>query len=261
MDKKNVEHFKQWFADYTRTFDSTNSDLQQNIDLKREHTKRVCAEALTLGRALDLCAADLHLVEIIALFHDVGRFEQYAQYQTFRDQDSINHAELGVKILQDNQVLKQMDDTVQDLIFRVIGYHNRQSLPEGEDERCLLFTKLLRDADKLDIWRVVNGYYHNTGGKRNPAIGLGLPDTPEISPSVCEDLMAEHVVCIDHVHNLNDLKLLQAAWIYDLNYAPTLQTVKERDYLGQIRDALPKSEQVALIFAKIDTYLDSRISA
>jgi len=30
-----------------------------------------------------------------------------------------------------------------------VAYHNHTELPRGETERCLFFTKLLRDADKF----------------------------------------------------------------------------------------------------------------
>ena len=39
------------------------------------------------------------VAEAIALFHDVGRFPQYARYKTFRDSISTNHAALGASVL------------------------------------------------------------------------------------------------------------------------------------------------------------------
>jgi hypothetical protein len=70
------------------------------------------------------------------------------------------------------------------LLLSVILYHNRAELPEDETEGCLFFAKLLRDADKLDIWRVVTDYYHNKNGHQNSSIELDLPDIPEISDEV-----------------------------------------------------------------------------
>jgi hypothetical protein len=102
--------------------------------------------------------------------HDTGRFEQYARYKTFVDSQSVDHAVLGVGILEKNEILCSLDEPTQDFILRTIRYHNRAILPREETETCLFFTKLLRDADKLDILKVVTDYYSQQNGNRNGAL-------------------------------------------------------------------------------------------
>jgi putative nucleotidyltransferase with HDIG domain len=251
IDKKSVSNLKNWFSIYLTNFKSGNSELQQNIKLKEDHTKRVVKEILDIGKALELNSNELHLAEIIALLHDIGRFEQYARYKTFVDRKSEDHAKLGIKILKKNSVLNEFDGSIKRLIFRTILYHNRAELPENETETCLFFTKLLRDADKLDIWRVVTDYYHQKNGKRNGAIELDLPDTPGFSEEVYQDLMNKRIVDIKHVKNLNDFKLLQIGWIFDINFDTTMQSIKSRRYIEMIRDVLPKSKKIELIFENL----------
>ena len=256
MNKETVAALKDWFAGYVQTFKSGDDDLQQNIDLQEEHTRRVCSEILDIGKKLGLNDEDLCLAEVIALFHDIGRFEQYARFRTFVDLHSVNHAEHGIKILQKNGVLDSLDEPTRELILRTIAYHNRAALPQKETEKCLFFTKLLRDADKLDIWRVVTDYYQRKNGKRNGALELGLPDTPEISEDVYNDLMEGKIVDVTHLKNLNDFKLLQIGWIYDINFTPTFKYVKKRRYLEMIRDVLPESKKVERIFSVAQSYLN-----
>jgi putative nucleotidyltransferase with HDIG domain len=255
MNKDTVAELRQRFVNYVQTFKSGEPAWQENILLKEEHTYRVCQEILAIGNALGLGQPDLNLAEVMALFHDIGRFEQYARYQTFVDRYSVNHAELGVNILQEQDFLDILDEPTRDKILRVISYHNRVGLPEGETETCLFFAKLLRDADKLDIWRVVTNYYSQNNGRRNSAIELDLPDTPGISELVYADLMAQRIVDIRHLENLNDFKLLQIGWIYDINFVPTLQAVQERQYLEQIRVTLPSSKRLEKIFEAIYDYM------
>jgi putative nucleotidyltransferase with HDIG domain len=259
MNEESVEGLESWFTSYIQKFKSRNPDWQSNIILKEEHTRRVCKEILDIGRKIGLSDEDLCLAKLIALFHDIGRFEQYARYQTFVDRDSVNHAVLGVKILKKNGVLNKLDKSVQDLILRVILYHNRFALPQKETERCLFFAKLLRDADKLDIWRVVTDYYHRKDEKRNAAIELGLPDTPGISSDAYKDLIEGRMVDVAHLKNLNDFKLLQIGWIYDINFVQTFQCIQERGYLEMIRNVLPKSEEIAEIFNVLQAYMDEQI--
>jgi len=209
VTQENITWFKSWFAAYVKTFQSDNPDDQRNIDLKEEHTRGVCKEILDVGNSLNLDNQDLQMAEVIALFHDVGRFEQYARYGTFADAESEDHALLGVKVLHKNSVLKILDQETRDLILRTVSYHNRAKLPEEEtEERCLFFTKLLRDADKLDIWRVVTDYYRKINSSRNGVIELGLPDSPEISRDVYMDMMVGRTVKTASLKTLNDFKVL-----------------------------------------------------
>ncbi|MBN2090904.1 HD domain-containing protein [candidate division KSB1 bacterium] len=251
IDRKSVINLKNWFSIYLVNFNSDDPELQRNIKLKTDHTKRVVTEILDLGKALGLNSDELNFAEIIALLHDIGRFEQYARYKTFMDRKSEDHARLGIKILTANDVLNEFDGFIKDLIFRTILYHNRAALPVNETETCLFFTKLLRDADKLDILKVVTDYYHQNDGKRNGAIGLDLPDTPGISEEVYLDLMDNKIVDIRHVKNLNDFKLLQVGWIFDINFDITIQAIKLRGYLEMLKDVLPKSEKIQMIFEHI----------
>ncbi|MDY6911219.1 MAG: HD domain-containing protein, partial [Chloroflexota bacterium] len=190
MGKETLHELKIWFSDYVSAFKTGEADFQQNIILKEFHSYRVCHEILYIGESLGLKEEYLRLAESIALLHDIGRFEQYARHQTFADHLSVNHAEFGVAILRENKVLKEIDEAEQDLILRAIAYHNRANLPSDETDRCLFFSKLLRDADKLDIWQVFIDYYAHNNGDRNSAIIHNLPDTPGISDGVYADLKA-----------------------------------------------------------------------
>jgi len=256
IELKNVNDLKGWFSEYMQTFIDGDEDCKRNVLLKADHTERVCREIVELGKALELNPQDIYLAEIMALFHDVGRFEQYIRYRTFVDRKSEDHALIGVTILQDKAVLDGFDNPTQDLILRTIQYHNRAALPQNETEQCLFFSKLLRDADKLDIWKVVTDYYHRENRRRNAAIELGLPDTPGVSEFVYQDIMKQQIVNADHIRNLNDFKVLQMGWIFDINFKPTFRAVQSRGYIEMIQDALPVSIQIQDIAEKVRAHLD-----
>jgi len=248
LDKKIVSDLKNWFVSYINTFKYVDTESQRNIDIKREHTERVTEEIINIGKQIGLNDNELNLAEIIALFHDIGRFEQYKRYNTFSDHKSEDHAELGIKILTEYDVLGMLDKEIQKLILCSIKYHNRPSLPSEETKTCLFYTRLIRDADKLDIWRVVTDYYQRGNDQRNVTLELELPDTPGISEEVYKALMNSQVVDMKHVKNINDIKLLQAGWIYDINFKPTFECIKNRRYMESLRDALPKTTKITEIF-------------
>jgi len=257
IDKELVQKLKDWFKNYVGTFKNNNDELQTTIIIKEEHTERVIEEIIDLSKELGLDTHEIHLAEIIALFHDIGRFEQYYRYKTFSDHKSVNHAELGIKILKEHNVLGELDEELQKLIFCSIKNHNLPALPDSEEDVCLFYSRLIRDADKLDIWRVVTDYYNRNDREINSALVLELPDTPEISRSVYEALINKHIVNIMHVNNVNDIKLLQAGLIYDINFKPTLDCVKKRGYIELLRKSLPETNKIARIFNTINNYIET----
>jgi len=258
IDEHIVGDLKTWFEEYISSFPIRDPDLKKNILLKEEHTARVVEEIVSVGTELGLDESEIALAEVMALFHDIGRFEQYLRYRTFVDSKSVDHAEFGVKILRQRNVLAGLNPHTCSLVLKVIAFHNRPHLRDIEDPVCLFYTRLLRDADKLDIYRVVTEYYTGTKAEKNRAVELDLPDTPEISDEVFRDVMDQRVIQHSQLKTLNDFKLLQLAWIFDINFAPALRHVCERGYLQTIINTLPDVPQTQEISQVIDTYLRKR---
>lgn len=251
-----LPELKDWFEDYVRGFTSEDAMVQKNIDLKIFHTRRVCGVIIDIGKSLGLPPEDLGIAEIAALLHDIGRFEQYKRYGTFVDHRSEDHAALGIRIIRSHQILQNLEPDTAELILWAIQHHNRAALPRKAEQRRLLFSKLLRDADKIDIWRVVTDYYQQADRHRNPALELDLPDEERISDSAYEALMSGKIVKINDLETFNDFKALQIGWIYDLNFPRTFQMVREKGYLEIICDALSaESSRVAAIYNQASTYL------
>ena len=255
ISQENLNEINHWFTEYVRQYIHEGPE-NRNIVLKEEHTYRVRNEIHNIGEQLGLKDDALRLAEVCALLHDVGRFEQYDRYHTFSDRKSENHALLGIRILKKHHVLKKFDPITKALIFRTIEYHNHISLPADEKYPHLLFIKLLRDADKLDIYRVVTDYYCRNDAQKNEAIELDLPDTPGISKKVYQNLISGKTIHSDELMNLNDFKLLQIGWIFDINFAPTLRLIQSRQYLEMIRRALPDTDEIHNIFNRIQAYLN-----
>lgn len=249
--EERLSGLKAWFANFVRAYRSDEPMIQRNMDLKKSHTLRVCREITSLGRRLALDDDELRLAEIIALLHDVGRFEQMARHRTFNDRASEDHAALGLDILEKSGVLGSWNPVIKDIILRSIKYHNRSSLPRDVSGTGLFYARLIRDADKLDIWKVVLDHYYGRKRGKNGTLELGLPDTPGFSRDVAADLLSRKAVDIGHVRNLNDFKLLQVGWVFDLNFKPTWLRVRRRRYLEMMRGVLPESKEIDSIFREV----------
>lgn len=257
MQKEDLDFFRKWFLDYVAQFSSLDSFIQGNIKLKIEHTERVCENILLLAKAEEMTEDGCNLAEIIALFHDLGRFEQFTKYKTFKDSESENHALLSVKILTKAGILSRLPVKENNLILKAVEYHNLIEIPEcaNSSKYLLFYSKLIRDADKLDILKLICEDYMEKS--RNPALDFGLPDTPGYSESIVTDILNNRMAKIGDVKNQNDIKLLRLSWIFDINFPVTFAILKEKQYLNTILSSMPDTEETNLIEECIGKFLDN----
>ena len=258
MNKKDLINLKETFLKYTDSF-ILNTDRQNNpFLLKKEHTQRVCIEIVRLAEKLAIPSETAILAEAAALLHDIGRFRQYKEYGTFLDSDSVNHAALGCKVIKEENILSFCTDKEQTLLLNVVYFHNAFDLPKDKNKDTLFLLKLLRDADKLDIWRVVTDHYNSTKLNNNQFINLGLEDDGEFSKEVLEFVINGQVVKNQFVKRLNDLKLLQISWLFDLNFSESIKRIQGKGYLGKIFSKLPESEELKKVAAYVKVYIEQR---
>jgi len=260
MNRDDLAKFKKWFADYVAGYYADEPARNHMIRLKQEHTGRVCEEINMLGQALQLTNRDMLLAETMALLHDIGRFEQYAIYGTFNDTISENHAELGLRELARHELLSICSEAEQLLITKAIRYHNVRTVPEYEDQRPLFFARLLRDADKLDIWRVFIDYYERQDKEQDTTVVWGLPNKETCSSSVIDTLRQKKMGDTRNIATLNDYKLVQISWVFDLNFQPTIRAVRERGYVERIAAALPQTREIQELVTIVQGYIDERIA-
>ena len=143
----NLEKSKEEFLKYTENYDLENG----NIKRKQLHSLRVMRISKEIAIGLNLNDDEIKIATLIGLLHDIGRFEQYTNYKTFRDNDSIDHGDLGAKILE-KDIRKYIEtDKYDEIIIKAVKNHNKYAIPKDLTGELLLFTKLVRDADKIDI--------------------------------------------------------------------------------------------------------------
>jgi hypothetical protein len=238
MEQQCVAGIGQWFDDYTRTFLDTDPEALGNILLKIEHTRKVCEVSDILAAGEGLSANEARIAVTVALLHDVGRFPQYRRWRTFRDRDSDNHARLSVEVLAEHHLLDGLDPAERLLIEEAVRFHNLLELPERVASPTRLFMQLIRDADKLDIWRVFLELFALPAEQRASAATLDLPDLPGCTPACRDALLAQHVVRLEQCRVLNDFKLLQISWALDLCFASSYRLLLERDYITDLAGTL-----------------------
>ena len=138
------------FNDYAKTFDLKN----KNIMRKFHHSYRVMDFSIEIAKSLDLNEEDIRVIGIAGLFHDIARFEQWTQYETYIDSKSFDHGNKGYEILKDGMIDKLTDDEeVKDIILIAVKNHNKFEIEDNLSDKQLMVAKIIRDADKLDIMK------------------------------------------------------------------------------------------------------------
>ena len=257
MNVRQVEELKRWFEAYSSSFFGSDDFVNRHLQMKREHTRRTCEGILHLAKELSLKGNETRIAETVALLHDIGRFPQFVAFRTYNDAKSINHCALGIDVLRREGVLKSLDEQERLWVETAIAHHGQKTLPENLNGPALLFLKLIRDADKLDIFRIViqryRSYQEDPGGTL-----LELPDEPEISPEVLDAVLNRRLIDYGDLHTFNDFKLCQIGWVYDMNFPASLEKLESGKILDEMFSFLPQSPEIAEVRRRIRSYIATR---
>lgn len=202
------------FNKYVSGFDKNNKD----ISLKIEHSFEVMKIMRDLANRLHLSTDDKYLAEVIGLLHDIGRFYQMYKFNSFKD-SNMDHASYGIKLLFEDMFISKFDvlPNSYDIIKCAIINHNKESIESGLDENHLLFAKMIRDADKIDIFRVLK--------TRNKSEFKFTP-----SENVLDDFNNFRTVKVKDIVNRSDYVLMSMAFIYDINFKNSLEILDNNSY-------------------------------
>jgi hypothetical protein len=235
--------YEQWFRDFTGEFLQGSEFDVANVQLKIDHTRRVLELVRRISREAEPAAELRELARLAALFHDVGRFPQYARYRTFHDRMSVNHASQGVLTLKRHQVLAALPAGARRLVLGAVALHNRRFLPRGLPGELQGLTQIVRDADKLDIFAVMLTHF-KPGARHNKVVNLELKPHPDrYTPGILAQVRGRQMVNYDEMTWVNDFKLLLCSWVYDLNYRVSRAVVRERGYLEELLEYLPRGPE------------------
>ena len=238
-----------WFAAFFASHAVPTATDAVRMELKRFHCEMVRDEARTLACHLELPQRQITLATVAGLCHDVGRFPQYQRYQTFNDPQSVNHAVLGVQSLNRHGALAGLSGRDRTLVRTAIMVHNRRSLQpalaSGRDQEALTLACIIRDADKLDIVRVILDHF-NTPGEKDAVVFLGQPDIPgQYNPAMLEAIDAGRIGSYADMTSVNDFALLILSWINDMVFPWTRQQFFGRGHAQALFAQLPELPQLA----------------
>lgn len=220
-----LEKAKHEFIEYTSKYDTKNEHISRKIG----HSIRVMNISKEIATKIGLTQEEIKIAELIGLLHDIARFEQYTQFETFNDLNSFDHGNYALEIL-DKDIRKYIEnDEYDEIIRKAIKNHNKFEIEEGLTEKELVFAKLIRDADKIDIiyeavemfWKGIENQINNT--KISESVEKQFKNYKQIK----RDKNSEKEPNIDEVIGV-------IAFIFDVNYRESFEIIKKEDYINKI---------------------------
>ncbi|MFP5223230.1 MAG: HD domain-containing protein [Acidobacteriota bacterium] len=246
-----IEPHIAWFEDHVRSFLTGNPEDDAHIELKREHSFKVLAEARAITPTLDLSPELSRAAHLAALYHDAGRFPQYRTYKTFRDAQSADHAHLGVRSLRGHAALSDLDTGMRALVLGAVVLHNRRELPRGIPDELSLVTRIVRDSDKLDIIRIMLDHLR-PDGKVSDVVMLHVEDDPErYTSAIVAQIEAGRIGDYALMRYRNDFTLLLLSWVFDLSFRAARRAFLERGHLDELCGLLPRTPELTRIGDRI----------
>ena len=229
-----------WFQDFAASYLRGDSPM---LLLKVRHTERVADLAGRIVTELELAGEQRQSALLAALLHDVGRFPQFVGWRTFRDADSVNHGRLGARVLRDACVFAGETPAVRRMVIAAVALHNRYALPADLPERTLLVTRVVRDADKIDILRI----FSEELGKPDPSgdVVLHVANEPEKWTQAIADMIVRgQIPNYGQLRYVNDFIMLLCSWPNELNFPASVRLVREAGHIERLLGYLPKTPEL-----------------
>lgn len=272
INRKNVINA---FAEYVRNY----APSDEKIKLKIDHTYRVAGLCQRIAESLGLSEPDVDIAWLLGMLHDIGRFEQIRRFGTFNDAQSVDHAEFGADLLfkeglirkfaegyyeecelarsgneEAEQMIKNNEHHNKDtgLLEMAIRQHNKYRVKEDLTERQRMFCDILRDADKVDIFKVNADipmeiiYDVTTEELKNGVITKEVLESFYKKETVLKSVRRS---AVDHIVGYISL-------LFELVYKESYRQAREQGYVYKLLDFKSDVPEVNAEFDDMRKYVD-----
>ena len=232
----NLENAKKEFNSFVKQYDLEFPKMQR----KYKHSYRVMENSKNIAQSLNLTDSEIEIATLIGLLHDIGHFEEIKVRDILKENTKMDHGDLGVEILlKDEYIRKFIEEEKNDnIIMKAIKNHNKFKIEDGLSEKELLFAKIIRDADKLDI------FYEGAEIFWTNREELEEINNSKISDKVLAEFRDNIVIDRKDTVTKVDRILSIVSFIFDINYKYNFKVLKEKKYINRILDKFSFKDEV-----------------
>lgn len=235
-----------YFEEYIKKIDMSNSWAKAKYfhSLKSMDLAKIIATNLNIFNEEEIV-----IVQLIALFHDIGNFEQknYNYLDNFEEDSTMKSIEI---LFDDGLIRKITDETKYDNMIKVaIFCHNKDGLPKNIDEKMICACNIMKDVHKLEELRMLINY---------PYIDNRINTYP--STLVYNEFKLFRPLKRELSDNNADNILIVMSNLFGLNYKISYSIVEEKQYIEKITNSLIyEDRKIEKFFKQIEIVLRNYI--
>lgn len=244
--EKYVEYFSNCAEHYLSL---AKDDFQRtHINRKIEHSKRVNQFALEIAHGLYLSQHEIDLVNISSLLHDIARFKQFYEYNTYVDKLSFNHAEEGVKILKQSNILCDLGDDDKQMVLDIIGLHSCRFLPNDLSPKLRMLASVIRDADKLDWMFAMVNIIPKLSTKDQAVFYSNRINSDKISSEIVNAVIKNEKIAKANLKTVGELKIWTIiSVVTEYECYPSLEIMQRCDLINRVVEMISDSKEKTMI--------------
>lgn len=242
---------KQLVHDFAESHLTGEENNDYHIRLKLDHSMRVLDNGLEIIASEGLDGRTADLATMAALYHDIGRFPQFARYKTFKDMDSVNHGRMGVLTLRTLDLPGGYTAHEWGLIRAAVGLHNAKEVNPRLRDPLSTMVKVTRDADKVDIFAVILDHLSQPHSADRRVIHQLEEHPTKYTPAVYAAVLSGASCDYALLRYDKDFLLLLTGWLFSLEYGTSARLLMERDLVTRTFGLLPKNDEITALEDKV----------
>ncbi len=210
--------FEKAFDDYLNNYDKNVKEIRY----KYHHSYEVEKLMEKLAKKLGLRDEEVYIAKLIGLLHDIGRFEQVRISGKCSDvRSGIDHADQScIYLFDENHIRDFIDDSKYDKIIKdAIKNHNKYEIDKKVKGKNLLFSKMIRDTDKIDIYRVLSEEYKQFYNK------------DDLRDYVKEMIDSRKTIKCFKGTTASERGIVHSVLVFDINFKESFEMLKKSKYL------------------------------
>ena len=235
-----------YFEEYIKKIDMNNtwSKAKYFHSLKSMDLAKIIASEMNI-----FTEEEIVVIELIALFHDIGNFEQknYNYLDNVEQDSTMKSIEI---LFEDGLIRKITNETKYDNLIKLgIFCNNKDGRPKNIDDKTICICNIMKDVHKLEELRMVINY---------PYIDNRIDTYP--STLVYNDFKLFRQIENKVSDNNADNILIVLSNLFALNYKSSYSIVQEKEYIEKITNSLIfEDKKIEKFFKQIELVLKNYI--
>lgn len=235
------------FENYVKQYDMNNV----NVKMRYFHSLKVMEIARDLAiKTGYFNEEEIVVCELIGLFHEIANFDSVNSYRVneqFED-DSLK----TIDVLFKQGLVKDItsNSNYNDIIKTSILSYNKDDLPTDIDSKTRVFCKIIKDAHRIDMFRIALNY---------PYFDMHIDNFP--SAMVYDQFKLFRFINSKMTENDSDEVLAILSNVFALNLKYSYEILKECNYINGVIDMLYfNDKKIETFFKQIGSVLNSYIN-